>query len=225
MTGPRIALIHALEESVEPARAAFREIWPEAFCFDLLDTSLSADRASSAASDAAIRKRIGALADYALESGGAGGRTRGVLFTCSAFGPMIDAVKARLPIPALKPNESAFAAALRAGRRIGLVVTFAPSEALLKTELEEMAAALGSAVSIRSVFAEGALAALKAGDGERHDHLAAEAAASLGDMDAIVLGQFSLARARSAAAQRTGSQVFTTPHAAVEALRVRVTGL
>ena len=38
---PRIALIHALEESVLPARAAFDAEWPEAFCFDLLDASLA----------------------------------------------------------------------------------------------------------------------------------------------------------------------------------------
>ena len=45
LSGPRIALIHALEESVAPIRAAFREAWPEAFAFDLLDTSLAIDRA------------------------------------------------------------------------------------------------------------------------------------------------------------------------------------
>ena len=39
--GPRIALIDALEESVAPARAAFRPGWPEAETFDLLDTSLA----------------------------------------------------------------------------------------------------------------------------------------------------------------------------------------
>ena len=44
---PRIALIHALEESVLPARAAFAAHWPEAHAFDLLDTSLATDLAAS----------------------------------------------------------------------------------------------------------------------------------------------------------------------------------
>ena len=42
---PRIALVHALEESVLPIRAAFAEVWPEAATFDLLETSLAPDRA------------------------------------------------------------------------------------------------------------------------------------------------------------------------------------
>ena len=50
----RVALIHALEESVAPARRAFLEFWPEAFCFDLLDNSLAADLAHKGALDEAL---------------------------------------------------------------------------------------------------------------------------------------------------------------------------
>jgi Asp/Glu/hydantoin racemase len=220
----RIALIHALEESVMPARAAFARHWPEAFTFDLLDTSLAIDLAHAGELDDSMMLRFRALADYATTYAGAGkgGRTAGILFTCSAFGPAIDAVKTRATVPVLRPNEAAFEAALRIGGRLGLVVSFEPSRHALERELRAMAAAHHREVSIVCATAAGALEALKAGDGDRHDALVAEAVAGLGNVDAVILGQFSLARAHDRAALATSVPIITTPGSAVEALRAKV---
>ena len=218
----RVALIHALEESVQPARAAFSECWPESYAFDLLDTSLAEDFAHSGKLDADMVGRFQALAQYAAGSTGIGGRAAGILFTCSAFGPAIDAVKACSPIPVLRPNESAFEAALQMGCRLGLLVTFGPSKQSLETELRSMAAEKGQTVEIRTVLAEGALAALKRGHGHEHDRIVAEAAVGLGAVDAIILGQFSLARARDVVTAACRRPVITTPHSAVLALRHRI---
>lgn len=213
---PRIALIHALEESVLPARAAFAAQWPQAKPFDLLDTSLAVDLAARGSLDDAMTERFLTLARYAAATEGTNGPARAILFTCSAFGPAIDAVKRTLPIPVLRPNESAFAEALAGGGRIGLVVTFAPSLAPLTRELEEMA---GRPVEVTGVVVEGALAALKAGDGATHDRLVAQAAAGLSAVDTLILGQFSLARARPAVEAATGLTVVTTPEAAIRGLK------
>ncbi len=213
---PRIALIHALEESVLPARAAFAANWPQAKPFDLLDTSLAIDLAARGSLDAAMTERFRTLGRYAAATEGTEGPAQAILFTCSAFGPAIDAVKRALPIPVLRPNESAFAEALALGGRIGLIVTFAPSLPSLTQELSEMA---GRPVNVAGVVVEGALAALKAGDGQTHDRLAAEAAAKLAGVDLLVLGQFSLARARPAIAAATGLPVITTPDAAIRGLQ------
>ncbi len=218
-SAPRIALIHALDESVAPARAAFAELWPEAYCFDLLDTSLAVDLASRGRLDTSMIERFHKLSRYACASSGRGGTAAGLLFTCSAFGDAIDSVKAASSIPVLRPNEAAFEAALERGSRLGLVVTFEPSFTALQREMETMAKARGQTVVVKSALAEGALAALKRGDGVTHDRLAAEAASTLDDVDAIILGQFSLARARDAVARATGVPVITTPHSAVRALR------
>ncbi|MFT4076961.1 MAG: aspartate/glutamate racemase family protein [Asticcacaulis sp.] len=218
----RIALIHALEESVLPIRQAFVKLWPEAYVFDLLDTSLAVDLAHEGQLDAAMKDRFRTLADYALGSQGKGGRTQGILFTCSAFGPAIAAVKARVSAPVLRPNEAAFEAALAAGDKIGLVVTFGPSLEALKQELFDMAVVRDRRIEVQAILAEGALEALKSGDGESHDRLAAEAAAKLTNVDVIVLGQFSLARARQAVEDRTTRPVITTPESAVIALRDRL---
>lgn len=217
--GPRIALIHALEESVLPARGAFARHWPQAQCFDLLDTSLATDLAFAGRLDEAMMERFRMLAAYAAGTAGRGGRVAGILFTCSAFGPAIDAVKRQLPIPVLRPNEAAFAEALDRGSRIGLVASFGPSIPALSAELERMAAERGRPVTVIPEIAEGALAALKGGDGAGHDRSVAGAVGRLPSVDVVILGQFSLARARAEAEAVTAAPVVTTPDSAVAALR------
>ncbi|TXH36780.1 MAG: hypothetical protein E6Q98_10000 [Rhodospirillaceae bacterium] len=218
MRTARIMLIHALAESVAPIHRAFAADWPEASCFDLMDTSLSADLAAAGALTQSIHDRFLMLGRYAAELSGEGGKTAGILFTCSAFQPAIDAVKADLSLPVLRPNEAAFDAALDTGRRIGLLVTFPPSLTSLSAELRGMAAARGIEIDLTARNVDGALAALKAGDGGRHDALVAEAAAEMRDVDVLVLGQFSLARAAAAIKPVEGRAVLTTPDSAVRKL-------
>jgi Asp/Glu/hydantoin racemase len=223
VSGPRIALVHALEESIAPARAAVQRCWPEAFAFDVFDSALAPDLAAAGALVPEICERVSRLGRYAADSQGTGGATAGILFTCSAFGPAIEAVQRSLPIPVLKPNEAAFEEALARGSRIGLVVSFGPSGPSLRAELEACAQARGAHVDVQVELAEGALAALKAGDAAGHDARVAAAAARFHAVDAVVLGQFSLARAATAVSAVLGEgRVLTTPDCAVQAIRRRV---
>lgn len=217
--GPRIALIHALRESIDPVHDAFGSLWPKSEIFDLFDSSLSADLAFKGTLDDDIMQRFQTLADYVCAGSGRGGRVAGILFTCSAFGPAIEAVKNRLLLPVLRPNEAAFAEALDAGDTIGLIVSFGPSLAALSQELECMAKSRGQSITIKAAVADGALQALKNGDAEGHDSLVAEAARQIGPADRIILGQFSMARARPAAEKMTAVPIITTPHSAVQALK------
>lgn len=210
---PRIALIHALALSVAPIAAAFERSWPGCERMNLLDDSLSADLARSGRGlDAAMTARFVALGDYAVTTG-----ADAILFTCSAFGPCIDAVARRhAPRPVLKPNEAMIAEAVAAGTRIGLVATFAPTLASMPPEFPR-------GVEVIPVHAEGALAALDRGDAATHDRLVAGAARSIaGRCDAIALAQFSMARAAPEVERVVGVPVLTTPDSAVRALRVRL---
>ena len=204
----RIALIHALRHSPPPIEAAFRELWPEPTLMNLLDDSLSADLARDGVLTPAMTDRFLALGRYAAGTGAAA-----ILFTCSAFGPCIEAVKQALPeIPVLKPNEAMIEEAAAAGGTVGLMATFAPTLASMPREFP-------SAISVRPKLAEGALAALDRGDFGEHDRLAALAGSDLQDCGTIALAQFSLARAAPAIAEATGRRVLTTPHSAVRKLR------
>ena len=215
----RVVLIQALRDSQVTAWNAFAAGWPEAAIYNLLDDSLSADLAADGALTDRMVERFLTLGRYAAGAGAKGQTTDAILFTCSAFGPAIAKVKEELSIPVLRPNEAAFEAAVEAGSRIGLIVTFAASLPPLRAELEAIGRERGQALTITAAVAEGALAALQAGRGEEHDRIVAEAAARLPEVDALVLGQFSLARAAKAIPPAAGRLVLTTPDSAVAKLR------
>lgn len=208
----RVALIHALAASMEPIDAAFRARWPEAARMNLLDDSLSVDRAGGETSEAEIDARFLALGRYARDAG-----ADAILFTCSAFGRAIDAVAADLaPLPVHTPNRAMITEAQMRGRRVGLLASFAPT-------LPSMVREFTDPDRVVTSHCAGALEALRAGDGETHDRLAADAAArDLAGCEVVALAQFSLARAAPAVAAATGRPVLTTPQSAVDGLRAAV---
>lgn len=210
----RIAIIHATRLAVDPIAAAFNALWPEAERLDLLDQTLSIDRARSAEITPALTARFIALAEYAQLAGAAG-----ILFSCSAFGPCIDAARRAVALPILKPNEAMFREALGAGSRLGLIATFEPSIAPMRDELLAMAAESGCSITLEVVCVPEAFAALDAGDGERHDRLVAQAAAAIGSVDAVMLAQFSMARAATLCRQSTTAPLFTSPECAAAAMK------
>lgn len=213
---PRIALIHALSHSVDPINAVMASEWPEANRMNLLDDSLSADLARSGQGlDEQMHKRFQDLAAYAVGTG-----ADGILFTCSAFGPCIEAVAHRYPqIPVLKPNEAMIADAESSPGPVGLIATFGPT-------LESMPSEFPHSVDVRYALAAGALDALNRGDAERHDQLIAEQAGILAaaGCNTIALAQFSMARARDACEKASGKLVMTTVHSAVLQLKRRLAG-
>ncbi|MEH2586533.1 arylsulfatase [Bradyrhizobium sp. AZCC 1721] len=203
----RITLIHALKHSIAPIEASFARLWPEARLMNLLDDSLSADLARDGGLTDAMTARFLQLGCYAVGTG-----SDAILFTCSAFGPCIEAVaRAHAPMPVLKPNEAMIEQAVARGRRIGLLSTFPPTLASMPPEFP-------SQVELVPILAEGALAALDRGDRATHDRLVVEASRSLGDCDLIALAQYSLAPAADAVAEATGRPVLTTPDSAVQKL-------
>jgi Asp/Glu/hydantoin racemase len=154
-----------------------------------------------------MTKRFLALGHYAAATG-----ADAILFTCSAFGPCIEAVaRAHAPMPVLKPNEAMIERAVTMGQRIGLLSTFAPTLASMPPEFP-------ASVQIVPKLAEGALAALDRGDRATHDRLIVEASRDLRDCDVVALAQFSIAGTASLVAEATGRPVVTTPDSAVEKL-------
>lgn len=216
---PRIALIHATPVAVEPIRDALAASWPEAEPFNILDDSLSADRARTEDLTPALFARIGELARYARGTG-----ADGILFTCSAFGPAIESTAAAIDVPVLKPNEAMFEEAIRSGRNIAMIVTFGPATAGMELEFADEAARLDPAARLKSFVVEAAMTALRSGDTETHNRLVAEQAAVLTGYDAVVLAHFSTARAAARVREvAKGMAVLASPEAAVRKLRRLIT--
>ncbi len=220
MAQTRIALIHALPDSVEPANTAFAELWPEAFRFNLLDDSLARDLAAADGKiTMAINSRIIDLSRYAMAAG-----ANGILYTCSAFGQSIKAAGLLAPIPILRPNEAAVDAALDAGPRIALLATFLPTVGMLKAEVESRAKERNLAPTIEARHVPGALEALQAGRADEHDALIAKAAAELPPVDSLVLAQFSMTRAARVIAPVEGRTMITTPGSGILKLKSLLAG-
>lgn len=213
----RIALVHATPLAIEPINAALGA-WPDARAVNLLDDSLSADRARGGTQiDEPMFVRFERLVRYA-ESIGADG----ILFTCSAFGPAIERAARLTKRPVLKPNEAMFDEAIDVSHvngRLGMVATFAPSVESMRDEFAETSARRKTPRELEIVLAAGAMEAMRAGDAVTHDRLIAEAAAKLGECDAIMLAQFSMARALPLVQQRTRVPVLTSPGSAVTRMR------
>jgi len=215
----RIVLVHAVRVAMQPIEDAFRADWPDAERVNLLDDSLSVDRAAAGELQPSMFDRFRALTDYAEAIGAAG-----VLFTCSAFGPAIEAARAGRGYPVLKPNEAMFTDALARGERIGMLATFAPSIAPMEEEFHAMARAARQGATLRSVFVPDAMDALDAGDGARHDRLITARAPELADCDVVMLAQFSTARAAPAVSAALRLPVLTSPTSAVQRLKAAIIG-
>lgn len=215
----RIALIHAVTVAIDPVEQAFRELWPDSERVNILDDSLSVDRARTPELTPAITERIAGLGAYGRATG-----ADGVLYTCSAFGAAIEAVAAKASWPVLKPNEAMFEAALAAGRTIGMLATFERSIPGMEDEFRALAKERGSPASIRSVAVPGAMEALQQGDVATHNRLMADALPRLGEIDAVMLAQFSTSRAKSALEARTKVPVLTSPGTAVLKLKRLLAG-
>ncbi len=178
---------------------------------NLLDDSLSADLASAGRLTAAMTDRFLALAQYAVATG-----VDAILFTCSAYGPCIEACVAACDCPVLKPNEAMIEQATMLGSRIGLLATFLPT-------LDSMPREFPADVQVVPRHVQGALAALERGDQSEHDRLIARAARDLADCDVLALAQFSMAAAADVVRAEVNKPVLTTPDSAVRKLRVLLT--
>ena len=215
----RVALIHATALAVTPIQQAFARHWPQANCMNVLDDSLSRDRAQDGELTSAMVQRFIDLAQYVQRAG-----CQGILFTCSAFGPAIEAAGRATGLPTLKPNEAMFEQALALPAptgvlRLGLVATFEASIPSMSEEFEALAAQRGIKVVLHSVFVPHAMADLAAGQADLHHERIAKALSELPECDGIMLAQFSMAAAQPVCQQHARVPVLSSPDCAVTALQ------
>ncbi|HSS65477.1 MAG TPA: aspartate/glutamate racemase family protein [Gammaproteobacteria bacterium] len=210
----RIFVVHALAASLAPVAQAFSDGWPKAMLCNLMDDALSRDRQSGRFSERDFQRRFIDLVRYCQACG-----ADGVLFACSAFNAAIESARRGISVPVLKPDEAMIGQALDMGDSFAVVATFEPSIDSLRSQIEAHAGSRGRAVRVEGVFVEDAMGALNDGDGARHDALIARAVGELSGVDAVLLAQFSMARAAVAAAPRSPGPLLTSPASAVARLR------
>jgi len=210
----KIYLIHAGDVSVKPALASFAALWPEARVMNLLEDSLVQDVRDAGRLPDSIPLRFDLLGQYCVAA-----EATAILFTCSAFGATIEALKLKHSIPILTPNEALFEEVIERGGKVALLTTFGPSIPALTEELNEMLAQRGTKLEVDAMLVEGAFDALLAGDHARHDQIIADKVATLKGYNTIVFGQFSMASAAAQAQKLASVPVLTTPDCAVRKLK------
>jgi len=209
-----LALIHTSPAAITPLARYYAEHEPEWRLTNLLDDGILHLFRDSREGDIEA-----ALADLVERAAGYGARA--AIVTCSAATPALLArLQARSPMPLIKIDAPMARAAVSHARRIGVLISFAPTLQPTVSLLEETAASLGRRVEIVPQVCDGAYAALLAGDTATHDRILRSGAAHLAaqPVEAIVLAQVSMAHLRGELAGSLGLPVFSsleTSHAAV----------
>lgn len=215
MAVPRIGIFGVHPAAMEAAADAFARIWPEAELHYALDEGLLHWIREAGVVKPGMVDLLGRHARCLVDAG-----ADAVLFTCSAFHACIDEIAALLPVPVLGPNQVMIEAALAQASRLALLATVPATLTSLAAEIGTKAAARPD-LAVLPHFVPGAFDALSSGNPAEHDRLVLRAAERIRDADAILLGQFTLARVLPVLRENVPASVFAAPEAAVVRLRAR----
>jgi Asp/Glu/hydantoin racemase len=192
----KLALIHTVswyEKSViEPFAREFAENNPDVQLMNIMDDSLLAESLENRGPTPGVIRRF---VHYALAAEAAGADV--IMSSCTTMGIATQTARRFLSVPILNIDEPMAKEAVAIGTNIGVVATVPTSAPATRRLLVDQALASGKTIEIETVINEEAFARLLAGDIERHDQLICEEIDALSPwVDAIVLGQVSLAKIR-----------------------------
>jgi Asp/Glu/hydantoin racemase len=218
---PTVAVINATSASVEPARTALAEGYPEASVWSLLDDRLISDAEASGGLTPALSDRMLSLIAYAVHGG-----ADAVLLSCSMYGPVLEQARREHRLPMLSSDEALFAEVAR--RRFGSVLLLGHLTPAVQDSVNRLtrmlsAADSGERTTVIGRTASGAAEAAALDDiNALEESLAAAATPYLDEVDAVILGMFSLSPARTGVEKALGLPVLSAPLPAARALRERV---
>lgn len=188
-----IHTVHWYKQSViEPFAEAWLSANTDVHAINIMDDSLLAESLDQGAPTDAVAERIGYYVKAAVLAG-----ADVIMSSCTTMGSAIERARKSCPVPLFNIDEPMAHEAVRVGRRLGILATVPTSAPATRRLLEREARAAGRQVEITTVIHEPAFAALLAGNLSEHDRLVhAEMDRLAPRVDAIVLGQISLAQIR-----------------------------
>jgi hypothetical protein len=209
---PVVAVIHANPATMSPVDAAFTEVFPDAELWHLLDDRLVGDAERAGGLTAPLHKRMATLIGYAVDGG-----ADAVQLACSMYGPVAGTVSHDVPV--LASDQAMFDEVIRMDpARVVLLASLEPAAQDSTERLGAALAAAGSSPLVEAVVVPEAKAASAAGDMEELGRVLAEAAGNLGDVDVVVLAQYSLAPVIARVQVAVQAPVLSGPHLAAGTL-------
>lgn len=218
---PKVLFLHASPAAIPPIAEYYRTHAPDLAIVHLLDDGLMG--CFQREDHDGVERRMAELLEYALKHEA----PQLALLSCSAARRDLPSrLETRSGIPVFKIDEILARRAVAAGSRLGLVVSFPPSRAAVENLLRATAAEQGRTVELRTALVPEASAALLAGDAARHDELLLAAIEALRrqPLDAIVLGQVSMARLLPRLTGAGGPPVLSSLPLSLETVRAALMG-
>jgi Asp/Glu/hydantoin racemase len=192
------------------------EQMPDTTIFHMVDESLIKDTIREGRLRRVTMRRLLAMIDSANLSG-----ADAVMVTCSSIGPGIALGQQLFDFPVIRVDEAMAEAAVRMGKRIGVMATLRTTLEPTIALLREKAAEAGREIEIVASLCDGAFDAVLSGDTATHDRILT--AALLNDMrgvDVVVLAQASMARVVKTMPEGTlAMPVLNSPELAVRQAR------
>jgi len=212
---PKLAFIHTSPAAISPLVKYFKDNAPEYDIVNLLDDGILQYFKEN--NDQAIVSRLRDM----MQTAGTLYKAELAVITCSSVSKdQLETLKKEIALPLLKVDIPMASKAVSAGTKIGLIISFAPSQAHSTKLIEEQAKALGQHVEIVPVVVDGAYDALLGGDKPKHDELLlAEVEARKDEVDVFVLSQVSMSALEQEAKNRSGKPVLSSPGACLEEIR------
>ena len=219
----RLAMIHTVGTLAPVFGKLADELIPDVERVDVVDEALLSETIAAGRIPDATAERLEGHIDRAVADG-----ADLVLVTCSSVGPAVEAIYDRRGFPLLRVDEALADRAHALGTRIGVIATLPttlePTADLIRRRGALLGRDEGSSGIITHVC-EGAFAALKAGDLERHDALVREGLrVLLPQVDVVVLAQASMARVADAldAEETGGTPILSSPRLGMERVAARL---
>ena len=186
----RVVLVHTVAGLVPMFQELTKGLPSDVRISNIVDESLLEDAITAGGLTQSVNRRVVDHVLSAVDSGAVA-----VLATCSSIGPAVEIASRLVDVPVLRIDEPMTAAAIDSGRRIGVLATVASTLNPTVDLLRRCAQGLGKDVELTPLLRDEAFAAIRSGDGARHDEIIREALMDLAaGVDVIVLAQASMAR-------------------------------
>ncbi len=209
----RVAMIHALAESIPPVRLAFMEEFPEAEVINLLDEGLLVDFPGSITPS--LRRRMSGLICYCQDQ-----KADAIGLACSVYAPVVDSARHLVDVPLVSSYGPVMAEAVAAGSRVGVIATneatMSDSEHYLKLAAQEA----GREVQVKKRLAADLIQVLReSGYPAFEKRLEQETLTLATEADVVLLSQFSFASALDYLRQISPVPILSAPHSSARTLK------